>query len=128
MEKQSRSLALYKVQANGWNDGEYAAADNHLAAIDNVAAEYQDLEPQTCSVSYLGRVWLFPRDTMSEQTVATLREENERLKHGQGYKWTDKDRVMADEIISFFEHGGSNLQREFEIYANWLTNIRDVSV
>ena len=58
--KEARTLALYKVQAKDWSEPEFAAAINQLEAIDNVSAEYENIDPQTCSVVYVGEVYLSP--------------------------------------------------------------------
>lgn len=56
--KEARKLALYKVQAKDWYEPEFAAASNQLEAIDNVSAEYENIDPKTCSVVYVGEVYL----------------------------------------------------------------------
>ena len=75
--KEARTLALYKVQANDWREAEFAAASNQMEAIDNVSAAYENIDPQTCSVSYINKVYLQPYDT--ERMVA-LEKENAALK------------------------------------------------
>ncbi len=58
--KEVRTLALYKVQAQDWDNAEFAAASNQMEAIDNVLADCDDIDPQTCSVVYVGEVYLSP--------------------------------------------------------------------
>ena len=51
-------MALYKVQAKDWREAEFAAASNQLEAIENVAVAYENVDQQTCSVVYIGKVYL----------------------------------------------------------------------
>lgn len=78
MEYYEKSLALYKVQAKNWNEPEFVAASNQLEAINNVKAKYKDITPQTCSVVYIGDVYLHPDDV---NRIVELEEENAKLKH-----------------------------------------------
>lgn len=57
-----RILALYKVQAKEWREAEFAAAINQTEAIENVLVAHENVDPQTCSVSYIGKVYLEPYD------------------------------------------------------------------
>ena len=56
--KEARTLALYKVQAKDWREAEFAAASNQLEAIENMAVAYENVDQQTCSVVYIGKVYL----------------------------------------------------------------------
>lgn len=56
--KEARTLALYKVQTNDWRGVRFAAASNQMEAIDNVSAAYENIDKQTCSVTYIGMVYL----------------------------------------------------------------------
>ena len=57
-EKNVIVLALYKVTATDWPRGEYSAAENQNAAIENVCRLHMETDPRTCSVQYIGEVYV----------------------------------------------------------------------
>ena len=67
-------MNLYKVQADGWKEPEFAAAANQSEAIENVS----DIDPmQDCnkySVAYIGDVYL-QLDLTKEERILRLEEE-----------------------------------------------------
>ena len=76
----SKTLHLYKVQADGWREPEFAAACNQMEAIDCVS----EIDPaQDCgkyTVAYIGEVHLSDTRNLDEQ-LAKVMERNEKLKN-----------------------------------------------
>lgn len=69
----SRVLNLYKVQADGWREPEFAAAANQMEAIENVSDIDSTQDPGKYSVSYIGDVYL-QLDVTKEERILQLEE------------------------------------------------------
>lgn len=71
----SKTLHLYKVQADGWREPEFAAACNQMEAIDCVS----EIDPaQDCgkyTVAYIGEVHLSDTRNLDEQLAKVMERE-----------------------------------------------------
>lgn len=92
-------MNLYKVQADGWREPEFAAAANQLEAIENVS----DIDPmQDCnkySVAYIGDVYL-QLDLTKEEHIARLEEECAKQKDYIEKLRGDIQRICEGKLIT----------------------------
>lgn len=97
--KEAKTLPLYKVQEKNWMHGEFSAADNQNEAVANVKDRYVDIDPQTCSVTYLGEVYLPQTGAVSivdlEKRCAFLEEELAKEKSEHKSVWLPKSKQLV---------------------------------
>lgn len=100
--KEAKTLPLYKVQEKNWMDGEFSAADNQNEAVANVKDRYVDIDPQTCSVTYLGEVYLPQTGAVNivdlEKRCAFLEKELAKEKSEHKSVWLPK----SEQIVSLY--------------------------
>lgn len=95
---------MYKVQADGWREPEFAAACNQMEAIDCVS----EIDPaQDCgkyTVAYIGEVHLSDTRNLDEQ-LAKVMERNEKL-HDDLKRICEGKLITVEQIKSVYAAAG----------------------